>query len=139
MIHCPSFCADDVDSSDQAFSHLWEQQRGKIKALEDKYRWKLNENGVSQAERKCVRSVRNDRVVWRSDNENTTCIKNTRLSFDCARWRYTSDISSYLYHLANRVSLRTGWNGHAHALVHARIIVHTGNVSLAMDTCKNVV
>ena len=38
--------ADDVESSDKAFSHLWEQQRGKIRALEDKYRWKLNENGV---------------------------------------------------------------------------------------------
>ena len=37
---------DDVESSDKAFSHLWEQQRGKIRALEDKYRWKLNENGV---------------------------------------------------------------------------------------------
>ena len=37
---------DGVDSSDKAFSHLWEQQRGKIRALEDKYRWKLNENGV---------------------------------------------------------------------------------------------
>ena len=40
------FPADGMESSDKAFTHIWEQQRGKIRALEDKYRWKLNENGV---------------------------------------------------------------------------------------------
>jgi len=39
-------CADDVDLADELSSRSWEQQRQKIKAIEDKYRWKLNEHGV---------------------------------------------------------------------------------------------
>ena len=38
---------DHEVTSEAAFTHMWHQQRGKIKALEDKYRWKLNDNGVS--------------------------------------------------------------------------------------------
>jgi len=39
-------CADDVEMPDELSSRSWEQQRQKIKAVEDKYRWKLNEHGV---------------------------------------------------------------------------------------------
>ena len=39
--------ADDVDASEKTLTQMWHQQKNKIKALEDKYRWKLNENGVS--------------------------------------------------------------------------------------------
>ena len=40
-------CADDGDlATDELSSRLWEQQRQRIKAVEDKYRWKLNEHGV---------------------------------------------------------------------------------------------
>lgn len=38
--------ADDVDLADELSSRSWEQHRQKIKAVEDKYRWKLNEHGV---------------------------------------------------------------------------------------------
>ena len=38
---------DDVDLSDELSGRSWEQQRQKIKAVEDKYRWKLNERGVT--------------------------------------------------------------------------------------------
>jgi len=43
---CVYVCVDDVDLSDELSSRAWEQQRQKIKAIEDKYRWKLNEKGV---------------------------------------------------------------------------------------------
>ena len=43
-VYC--ICADDVDLADELSSRSWEQQRQKIKAIEDKYRWKLNEHGV---------------------------------------------------------------------------------------------
>jgi len=45
MLQC-AVCADDAELSDELSRRSWEQQRQKIKAVEDKYRWKLNEHGV---------------------------------------------------------------------------------------------
>jgi len=45
LLFC-TVCADDADLADDPSSRSWEQQRQKIKAVEDKYRWKLNEHGV---------------------------------------------------------------------------------------------
>ena len=39
-------CTDDADLVDEFSGRSWEQQRQKIKAVEDKYRWKLNEHRV---------------------------------------------------------------------------------------------
>ena len=39
-------CTDDADLPDEQPGRSWEQQKQRIKAIEDKYRWKLNERGV---------------------------------------------------------------------------------------------
>lgn len=50
IVHCIDLDSiteqDDVELTDELSSRSWEQQRQKIKAVEDKYRWKLNEHGL---------------------------------------------------------------------------------------------
>ena len=38
--------ADDQEAGHADSSRLWEHRRSRIKALDDKFRWKLNELGV---------------------------------------------------------------------------------------------
>ena len=44
---CYFILLDEASSGIESTERSWEMEKHKIKALDDKYRWKLNEQGVS--------------------------------------------------------------------------------------------
>ena len=75
LIVFPHF-ADAEVTSEASFTHMWHQQKQRIKALEEKYQWKLNEAGVSLQNKFPLQFT--SRVQAQVLSQDSNCSKDSR-------------------------------------------------------------